>query len=179
MMTTVVDPRAMDLEPNTLAWLKTLETQGGPPIYTLSPTEARSVLVNLQSSAHIPPLPADSEDRIIRGGPIGEISLRIIRPPGVTSALPGIVYFHGGGWVLGDKETHDRLIRELANGAGATVVFVDYARSPKPDIRWLLSRRMPLPTGWRRMAPWWALTHPAWWLLAIASAAIWRPSLPC
>lgn len=130
-MTTIVDPRAMYLEPNTLAWLKTLETQGGPPIYTLSPTEARSVLVNLQSGAHIPPLPADSEDRIIRGGPIGEISLRIIRPPGVTSALPGIVYFHGGGWVLGDKETHDRLIRELANGAGATVVFVDYTRSPE------------------------------------------------
>src|SRR5437660_12174165 len=101
-MSTMVDPRAMELELNTLSWLKSLEAEGGPPIYTLSPIEARSVLVNIQSSVPIPQLPAESEDRTISGGPTGEISLRIIRPQGVTTILPVIVYFHGGGWVLGD-----------------------------------------------------------------------------
>lgn len=130
-MSTIVDPRAMELELNTLSWLRSLEAQGGPPIYTLSPIEARSVLVKIQSSVPIPQLPAESEDRTISGGPTSEISLRVVRPQGVTTILPVIVYFHGGGWVLGDKGTHDRLIRELANGAGATVVFVEYARSPE------------------------------------------------
>ena len=48
-----------------------------------------------------------------------------------SGALPGVMYFHGGGWILGDKETHDRLVREIATGAQATVVFVEYARSPE------------------------------------------------
>jgi acetyl esterase len=75
--------------------------------------------------------PADSEDRTIPGGPVGGISLRIVRPQGSSSILPGVMYFHGGGWILGDKETHDRLMREIASGAQATVVFVDYTRSPE------------------------------------------------
>lgn len=130
-MRTIADHRSMQLEPNTLAWLKALEDQGGPPIYTLSPMDARTVLLNLQTSAHIPRLVADSEDRIISGGPTGEISLHIVKPQSVTGILPAIVYLHGGGWVLGNKETHDRLIRELANDTLAAVVFVDYARSPE------------------------------------------------
>lgn len=130
-MSTVADRRIMELEPKTLAWLKALENQGGPPIYTLSPADARAVLSSLQASVAVPKLPAAIEDRTISGGPTGEISLRIVRPQGVTGALPGIMYFHGGGWVLGDKETHDRLIREIATGAQATLVFVDYARSPE------------------------------------------------
>jgi len=130
-MSTVADRRVIELETNTLAFLKALEAQGGPPIYTLSPADARSALLGLQASANITKPPADSEDRTIKGGPTGEISLRIVRPQGVTGILPGVMYFHGGGWVLGDKETHDRLIRELANGAQAAVVFVDYARSPE------------------------------------------------
>ena len=54
-----------------------------------------------------------------------------MRPKGSTGALPVVMYFHGGGWVLGDVETHDRLIREIANGAHAAVVFVDYSRPPE------------------------------------------------
>jgi acetyl esterase len=55
----------------------------------------------------------------------------VLRPAGETGTLPAVVYVHGGGWVLGDKETHDRLVRELAVGSGAVLVFVDYDRSPE------------------------------------------------
>ena len=53
------------------------------------------------------------------------------RPAGARGVLPVVIYTHGGGWVLGDKQTHDRLVRELAVGAGAVIVFVDYDRSPE------------------------------------------------
>src|SRR6266566_3958945 len=130
-MTTTSDRGITQLDPHILDFLKGLEAQGGPPLYTLSPADARRALVSLQRSVNVTKLPANSEDRTIGGGPTGEISLRIVRPQGSSGALPGVMYFHGGGWILGDKETHDRLVREIANGAQATVVFVDYARSPE------------------------------------------------
>lgn len=129
-MSTVGDRRAMEVEPTTLAFLKGLEAQGGPPLYKLSPADARNVLVNVQKSANVQKLPAEVQDLTIKAGPTGEVSLRIVLP-GVKTNLPAVMYFHGGGWVLGDKETHDRLIREIANGAQAAVVFVDYERSPE------------------------------------------------
>src|SRR5690606_24177928 len=64
-------------------------------------------------------------------GPDGRTNIRVVRPAGTTGNLPAVVYIHGGGWVLGDKETHDRLIRELAVGANAVIIFVDYDRSPE------------------------------------------------
>jgi acetyl esterase len=65
-------------------------------------------------------------------GPTGETRIRIIRPGSARAneVLPVILYTHGGGWVLGDKITHDRLVREIANGVGATVIFVDYVNAP-------------------------------------------------
>ncbi|GCE28889.1 esterase [Dictyobacter alpinus] len=130
-MSTVQDRRASQIGLFILNFLKKLEAQGGPPLYSLSPTDARNVLVSVQNSVNVPKLSADIEDRTIAGGPTGEISLRIVRPQGVSAALPGVMHFHGGGWILGDKETHDRLTREIANGAQAAVVFVDYERSPE------------------------------------------------
>jgi acetyl esterase len=76
-------------------------------------------------------LPADIEDRLLPVGPQGEVSIRIVRPQGVQETLPAIMYFHGGGWVLGDKDTHDRLIREIVHGTRAAVVFVNYTPSPE------------------------------------------------
>ena len=126
------DTRAAILEAQTLAFVQALDAQGGPPIYELTPADARNLLLGAQESAHVIKEPADLEDRMISGGPTGTISLRIVRPYGSGSrTLPAILYIHGGGWVLGDKETHDRLVRELANGAQATLVFVDYPRSPE------------------------------------------------
>ncbi len=128
-MSTAESIRSMSLDPTTAAFLEKLEAQGGPPLYTLTPAEARNVLLNVQRVPVKMP-PAEIEDLTI-SGPTGQISLRIARPQGVSGALPVVMHFHGGGWVLGDKTTHDRLTRELANGAQAAVVFVDYDRSPE------------------------------------------------
>ncbi len=117
------------LEPNTSAFLDTLAAQGGPPIYRLSIPEARSVLSDRQAGK-VAALPVETQDRTIPGGPKGEVSLRIVRPKGKTGRLPGVVYFHGG-CVLGDHDTQDRLVRELAHGAAAAVVFVNFAPSPE------------------------------------------------
>ena len=118
------------LEPIAQAFLDALATKGGPQIYELSVEDARRVLSGEQSGK-VAKLSADIEDRTIPGGPNGKVALRIVRPKDRIGLLPVVIYFHGGGWVLGDKETHDRLIREIANGAKAAVVFVDYSRAPE------------------------------------------------
>lgn len=103
---------------------------GAPPIYTLSPCDARSVLTRAQSIPVGKPS-AEIEDMDLPIGPTGSVPIRIVRPAGSAGLLPVVMYFHGGGWVLGDRDTHDRLVREIAVGAQAAVVFVDYARSPE------------------------------------------------
>jgi acetyl esterase len=103
---------------------------GAPPIYTLSPAEARSVLERAQSIPVGKP-GANIEDTTFPVGPTGSVPIRIVRPNGVAGPLPVVVYVHGGGWILGDRNTHDRLVREIAVGTGAVVVFVDYDRSPE------------------------------------------------
>src|SRR5262249_39134036 len=90
-------------------FLQALVEQGHPPLHALSPAEARAVLAGLQAGQSLR-FEADNEDCTISGGPTGEIALRIVRPRGVPGPLPAVLYFHGGGWVLGDKETHDRLV---------------------------------------------------------------------
>lgn len=118
------------LEGKTQAFLDSLAAAGGPPIYTLSPAEARAVLEGAQSIEVAKPA-ADIEERVLPVGPTGEVRVRIVRPAGAQGVLPVVMYFHGGGWVLGSAATHDRLVRELAVGTGAAVVFVDYDRAPE------------------------------------------------
>ncbi|MFE6099401.1 alpha/beta hydrolase [Streptomyces laurentii] len=101
-----------------------------PPIYTLSYEDARKALAGAQSGP-VDKLPADISHRTLKVGPTGEVNIRIVRPAGVSEKLPAVMYFHGGGWVLGDENTHDRLVRQIANGAKAAVVFVDYMPSPE------------------------------------------------
>jgi acetyl esterase len=103
---------------------------GAPPIYTLSLADARSVLARAQSIPVGKPS-AQIEDITLPVGPTGSVPIRIVRPIGAAEVLPAVMYFHGGGWVLGDRDTHDRLVREIAVGAEAAVVFVDYARAPE------------------------------------------------
>jgi acetyl esterase len=103
---------------------------GAPPIYTLSPGDARSVLARAQSIPIGKPS-AQIEDISFPVGPTGSIPVRIVRPTGIEEILPVVVYLHGGGWILGDRDTHDRLVREIAVGVGAALVFVDYARAPE------------------------------------------------
>ncbi|AKB18231.1 MULTISPECIES: alpha/beta hydrolase [unclassified Methanosarcina] len=118
------------LEPTTRAFVEKVNRQGGTPIYELSPKDARKVLSDLQA-AEVAKLPADIEDRIIPAGPEDKVSIRIIRPEGNKENLPVVMYFHGGGWVLGDTDTHDRLAREIAKGTSAAVVFVNFTPSPE------------------------------------------------
>jgi acetyl esterase len=124
-----------DIEEKTRTFLETLQKQGGPPIYTLSPKEARTVLSNLQAASPVAMLPADIENRTIPGGPNGQILIHIVRPQGNREKiLPVVIYTHGGGWVLGGFDTHERLVRELANKANAAIVFVNY--TPSPDAQY-------------------------------------------
>src|SRR5215472_16948739 len=120
---------ARPLEPATQVFIDSLA--GGTPIYTLSPEAARNVLAGAQKSVSVKLAPASSEDRILNVGPKGRTNIRVYLPENAKGPLPVVIYTHGGGWVLGDRETHDRLVRELTVGANAVVVFVDYDRSPE------------------------------------------------
>src|ERR1044071_10269472 len=102
------------LEQKTQAFVDALNAQGGKPIYELSYADARKVLEDAQA-APVAKLPADIEDKVLPVGPDGETSVRIYRPQGAKGLLPVVMYFHGGGWVLGSKNTHDRLLRDLVN----------------------------------------------------------------
>ncbi|WP_045234776.1 alpha/beta hydrolase [Deinococcus pimensis] len=117
------------LEPVTQHFVDALAAAGGPPLYTLTPHDARETLRAAQQGTIGPD--ADVEDRVIPGGDVGDVSVRVVRPKGVRELLPTVVYLHGGGWILGDKDTHDRLIRDLATQSGAAIVFVNYTPSPE------------------------------------------------
>jgi len=121
------------LEPTTQAFVDALEAQGGKPLYSLSYEDARKVLEDAQAIAVRKP-PADIEDTVFPGGPTGEVSVRIYRPKGAQGPLPVVMYFHGGGWVLGSKNTHERLLRDLVNGSDAAFVFVNYTPSPEAQF---------------------------------------------
>jgi acetyl esterase len=126
----LIAPARPALEPVTQQFIDTLTAAGGPPIYTLSPEAARAVLAGAQAQPVAKP-PASLEDTSFPVGPTGATRIRIVRPEGAGGVLPVVMHFHGGGWILGDKDTHDRMTRELAVGANAAVVFVDYDRSPE------------------------------------------------
>lgn len=130
MSTESMDVISRGIEPTVRAFLDKINAMRGPPVYQMSVEDARKALSSVQA-IDVPKMPADINDVLIPGGPSEHVHLRIIRPKGATQKLPVVMYFHGGGWVLGDKETHDRLVRELANKAGAAIVFVDYTRSPE------------------------------------------------
>src|SRR4051812_15461002 len=107
------------------------EATANPPFLPeLGPIEARKVLDDVQSGEIAMPQ-VDQAWRQVPDGPAGDVDVRIVRPLGATGDLPVIVYTHGAGWVLGNAKTHDRLVRELAVGTGAAVVFPEYSRSPE------------------------------------------------
>lgn len=123
-------PQKHIIEPNTQKFLDDINSLKGPAIYELSIDEARNVLSKVQD-VDVSKLPADVEDSSIPVGPKGKISIRIVRPKDNKTKLPVVMYFHGGGWILGDKNIYDRLVREISNGVEAAVIFVDFDRSPE------------------------------------------------
>jgi acetyl esterase len=117
------------LEPKAQAFIERLATSRIPPAHAVSFADAHRILTLLQSGP-VAELPCLVEDRTLPVGPTGAIGVRIVRPKDAQELLPAVLYFHGGGWVMGGKESHDRLVHELANGAQAAVVFVDYTLAP-------------------------------------------------
>lgn len=118
------------VEHNTQAFLQALEAGGGKPLETLSPQDARAVLVGAQASVKVDMSGVSVSEKTIQAG--GQsIPLTIVRPEGVQGELPVFMFFHGGGWVLGDYPTHARLIRDLVVNSGAVAVYVGYTPSPE------------------------------------------------
>jgi len=100
-----------------------------PFFYEMTPDDARKVLDDLQA---LPTSKPDVEEEwIVVPAHVGEVHVRVVKPTGTAAPLPAILYMHGGGWVLGNAGTHDRLVRDLATGANAAVAFVEYDRSPE------------------------------------------------
>ena len=115
------------LEPAAQAFA---EANAHPPfLFQLPPGQGRKILDELQSGEIAEP--AVDEEWVTVPAATGDVRARVVRPAGATGMLPVILYIHGAGWVFGDAHTHDRLVRELATGTGAAVVFPDYSRSPE------------------------------------------------
>jgi acetyl esterase len=100
-----------------------------PYLYELTPAQARAVLDDVQAAPIDKPLV--EEQWITVPARVGDVRVRMLRPLAAAGPLPVILYMHGGGWVLGNAGTHDRLVRELAVGAHAALAFVEYDRSPE------------------------------------------------
>ena len=140
-----------------------------PPFpYELGPIEARKIVDDLQSGP-VDKLPVD-QAWITVPASVGDVRVRILKPQSATGPLPVILYMHGGGWVLGNAFTHDRLVRELAVGAHAAVAFVDTHSRPKRAAPSPSSRATPLRSGSLRTAPRRAST-PAGWLSRVSRSA--------
>ncbi len=121
------------LHPQTRALLDLIEQRGLPPIHTLAPAEARASSGERLKILQPPPREVGRVQDRHAGGPDGPIPLRLYRPIGAPDAavLPVLVYYHGGGWVIGDLDTHDTLCRELANLSGCALIAVDYRLGPE------------------------------------------------
>jgi len=120
------------LHPQARVLLDLIARSGIPPTHTLAPVDARRFYLERRRITQ-PDAPELAEVRAASAdGPHGPIPLRVYRPAGAAAGpLPVLVYYHGGGWVIGDLDSHDVLCRQLANGSGCAVVAVDYRMGPE------------------------------------------------
>jgi len=119
------------LDPQARALLDLMIERGVPPTHTLEPVEARRLYRERRSFTQPPALTMAEVRDLSIGGPAGPIGLRLYRPESAAALAPALVYYHGGGWVIGDLDTHDVLCRELAHRSGCVVVAVDYRLAPE------------------------------------------------
>ncbi|MDE2008279.1 MAG: alpha/beta hydrolase [Rhodospirillales bacterium] len=118
------------LDPDVTLVLDMIRLAGRPPFEQLTPAEAREAYMKSRALLQPEPEPVATVRNLTCPGPAGEIPLRHYRPAG-AGALPGLVYFHGGGWLLGGLDSHDVVCRRFANAAGCVVVSVDYRMAPE------------------------------------------------
>ncbi len=123
----------MPLDPSAQAVLDMIKAAGGPPYETLAPTVARELYRAGRAVLTPDGQPVAAVEDLAAAGPHGPIPLRYYRPQGsrADQILPALVFFHGGGWVIGDLDTHDAACRHIANRSGAAVVAVDYRMGPE------------------------------------------------
>jgi acetyl esterase/lipase len=129
-MTTIDPAQNPKVEHRIREFLKALNSSGGKPMETMTPAEARKVLVDAQASVQLDLPACDIEEKAITQDGL-KVSLTIVRPAGSKAVLPGFIFVHGGGWVLGDFPTHERFVRDLVADSGFTAVFVNYTPSPE------------------------------------------------
>ncbi len=122
------------LHPQARALLDLIEKSGLPPTHMLSPADARRFYRDRRAYTQPDPPEVGAVRDLRAPGPHGDVPLRLYRPLGCRpeAILPVLVYFHGGGCVIGDLDTHDTLCRTLANDAGICVISVDYRLAPEP-----------------------------------------------
>lgn len=111
-------------------FLNALNSGGGTPLEQLSPADARNVLVGAQNSVEVDLSGVETSEKTITQDGI-TVKLDIVKPEGATGKLPVFIFIHGGGWVLGDFPTHQRIVRDLVVYSGAAAVFVNYTPSPE------------------------------------------------
>ena len=122
------------LHPQARALIDMMAARGVPPTHTLVPEEARRLYRERRTFTQPDPPAVARVEALEASGPFGAIALRLYAPVArgqQKRLLPVLVYFHGGGWVIGDLDTHDTLCRQLANEAGCAVVSVDYRLGPE------------------------------------------------
>jgi acetyl esterase len=119
------------LDPDARALLDLMAQRGVPPTHTMTPVDARRFYRERRTITQPEPR-AVAEVRDLRAETAGGVvPLRLYRPAAAPARAPALVYYHGGGWTIGDLDTHDVLCRELAERAGCVVVAVDYRLAPE------------------------------------------------
>ena len=143
------------LDPQVRAVIDLVIKSGRPAYHQLSPKEARQLFRETRPASTPTPPTIGLVTDLTADGPLGPIPLRLYRPAEVaaTTALPVLVYFHGGGWVIGDLDTHDVLCRQLTAEAGVSVVSVDYRLAPE--------HKFPAAVGDAWAATRWIVAHAA------------------
>jgi acetyl esterase len=155
----------MALDPQAQAVIELVAKSGRPAYHTLSPKDARQLFLETRPASTPTPPEIGSVRNVVAEGAQVPIPLRVYRPAGVpaTTPLPAYVYFHGGGWVIGDLETHDVLCRQLTAASGASVISVDYRLAPEHKFpaaaddawaatRWVVAHAGELGLDGRRLA---------------------------
>ncbi len=127
---TEANSKLPNLTTKTEDFISMLENKDAKPLYKMTPEQARQFLDNLQKETQ-KDIPADVKDTQIFTENKNSIALRIIRPANNNEKLPAIIYLHGGGWVMGGKESFDMLIKQLAINTNSVVIFPEYSRSPE------------------------------------------------